>query len=328
MKKDEFPHHVVVIAEDVVLEDNIDSFNRKLEASSRKTLTELEREIRMLGFDFIHYHKPIELARNIDNHKMDLIFPAWNGENSNSRVSIIPAICESANIRYIGADASTRSICNDKELSKSIARKLGFKVAKGIRIYTKDNLKLIENLDLPVIVKPCNEGSSIGINKESVCKTYDAIRFRIELLWSKGFLHVYAEEFVIGREISICLMGNIDGPKFENSVEIKISNAPNYLRTNPYDAKIKKGLFGKRRVHLLPSGFLDDDMKRAKAAFSYFGKINLFRIDGRLDEDNKFVFIEFATQPTFGKKSEIYAALSPHFSGYSDFIHSLLKLEI
>lgn len=319
---------IVIISEEAELGNKLDIFSGSMEATSKVSLQHLRSTIEDLGYGCIHYPHPADLARNIDSHKDDLVFSVWNGEASNSRVSIIPAVCETADISYIGADASTRAICNDKELSKSIARKLGFSVSPGLRLLSEQDFRIIESLALPVIVKPCTEGSSIGIDEDSVCWNNHDVKERTRLLWNKGFAHVYAEEFIAGREICICLMGNSDGPLYAKSVEIKLAKNPEYLIENPYSAEIKKGRFGRRQLDVLDDDLLPEEISYAKNAFNYFDKINLFRVDGRLSERGEFIFIEFATQPTFGIGSETQAALSPFFSSYSNYIQTLLNLEI
>lgn len=328
MELEQFPHRIIIISEGNELGREFDIFSGSLEATSRQFLNELIEEIESIGYACSSYSHPVELTRNIDKHKKDLILSAWNGEHSPSRVSIIPAICESSSIRYVGADAASRIICNDKELSKSIARKLGFKVAKGLRLIRKEDFRLLDNLRLPVIVKPCNEGSSIGISRHSVCRSYSDIKRRTKLLWEKGFSHVYAEEFVIGREVCICIMGNAMGPSYAKCIEVTIDGNSEYLRENPYDAEIKKGRVGNRKLDILPDELLSSELKMAKRAFKYFAKVNLFRVDGRLNDKGEFIFIEFATQPTFGRASEVYIALSPFFPTYRDFIRALLRSEI
>lgn len=328
MKTKQFPHRIVVISEDKERTDDFDVFSGSLEASSRNFLKALSKEIKTLGYEYVHYTHPIDLARNIDQHKMDLVLAIWNGENSPSRVSIIPSICETGGIQYIGANAASRAICNDKELSKSIASKLGFKVAKGLRLVSDRDLRFIESISLPIIVKPCLEGSSIGITRDSVCTNYKEAEERIKLLWEKGFEHVYAEEFIIGREICLCLMGSSKGPRHANAVEITIAGDPEYLRQFPYDAEIKKGRIGERKLDILEDGLLSAEISLAKTAFKHFGKMNLFRVDGRLNDQGEFIFIEFATQPTFGKASETYVALAEYYPNYGLFIKALLEMEI
>lgn len=327
MKKNHSNARIVIVSEEVELNNELDIFSGELEATTKKTLQNLLNVLENLGFECIHYPHPVYLARNIDSHRNDLVLSAWNGEASLSRVSIIPAICESANISYIGADAATRAICNDKELSKSIARKLGFKVSCGLRLLTNKDLDTIEVLKLPVIVKPCNEGSSIGIDENSVCHNYQDIIERTRLLWDKGFAHVYAEEFIYGREMCICLMGN-NQILYAKSIEVTLSRDPYYLLNNPYSAEMKKGFLGEREINVLDDDLLIDELSYAKTAFNYFGKINLFRVDGRLNDQGEFIFIEFATQPTLGLGSETWGALSTFFPDFSSFIKALINLEI
>ncbi len=322
-----FPR-VVLISELEEFTQDLDIFSGRLEAMSKKAAEALMEAILSSGYDLIHYSNPKEFLDQITFHQTDLVLIAWNGETSTSRVGLLPSICEAAGIAYLGADAATRIVCNDKELSKVFARRIGFHTSNGLRLVDNKDLELIESLKYPVIVKPCQEGSSIGISSDSVCEDIVQARNQIRLLWKQGFKHVYIEEFVEGKEICICVMGGRDGPAYTNVIEVSLKDDPTYLFKKPYDARIKKGLDGTRKLALMNKDEFTTELDLARSAFLYFEKLNLMRIDGRLDKNGKFHFIEFATLPTFGLSSETYFAMSEYFPVYNDFISTLLSLEL
>ena len=75
------------------------------------------------------------------------------------------------NIPYTSSGVRECAICMDKELTKLVMRSLGVRVVfgKGIsKTSTDDKLERIEKAyKFPLIVKPCSQGSSIGISKVS-----------------------------------------------------------------------------------------------------------------------------------------------------------------
>lgn len=317
---------LVLVTEEAEFADDASVFQTDLEAMSATRKRELVAVIETLGYEVIHYASPNQFLARIETHQNDLVLAPWSGAGSINRLSLMPAICEAANIRYIGADATTRAVCNDKDLSKLIARKAGFHTAPGVRVIPGDDLELAMSLRFPLIVKPCAEGTSIGIDRKSVCYQRSDVEAMVKRLQQEGFKHLLVEEFVVGREVCLCLMGDIDHPRFFGTVEITLSDNPTYLRTNPYDPRIKKGFWGERHLERLGADDFLRDMENAARAYRFLSRVQLFRIDGRVDDQGKFVFIEFATFPTFGLTSELTVGLSHHFKDYRDFISNLLEL--
>lgn len=323
-----FSGRIVLISEEIPFRTDVSAFDETLEGTSVEASTRIKNALTSCGYEFEHYRNPKDFMAAITRHSNDLVIISWSGSASASRVSIVPAICEGAGIRYVGADASTRAICNDKELSKIIARKLGFKTARGLRFLPEDGLQPIEQLSFPVIAKPCMEGSSIGISKDSVCVNRSQVEKRVRELWAHGFEHVYVEEFIVGKEVCICVMGANGQSKYSNAVEVYLEEDPLYFLNNPYDARIKKGLDGTRKLKLLEKNDIESDLRRAERAFSYLEKVNLLRVDGRLDESGCFTFIEFATMPTFGETSEVFFSMKPHLISFENFIAEFIALEL
>lgn len=317
---------IVLVAEAIPKPNSVDLLANDLEQMGEKTRDKLTATIKELGREVVVYSTPQEFQKQLAKHENDLVLAPWSGKGSQNRLALMPAICEAAGIDYIGSDASTRSICNDKEISKLIARNLGFSAPRSVRLLPGDGFDLIDQLDRPVIVKPCSEGTSIGIGPNSVCQDIREVQEQVALLHQNGFEHVLVEEFIKGKEVCICLMGNVKEPLYAGAIELSLAEDPEYLQTNPYDARIKKGFYGTRTLTAISDDILAADIDRAKKAFNYFSRIQLFRVDGRLDAAGKFWFIEFATLPTFWPLSELTIGLSSHFDDYRDFISEVLRL--
>ena len=86
----------------------------------------------------------------------------YGGEISRNRLALVPAICESMNVKFLGADVYNRIICQDKNLCKTFAKRFNILSPNSILIYDENDISLIKSLKLPLVVKPNYEGSSIG----------------------------------------------------------------------------------------------------------------------------------------------------------------------
>ncbi len=315
---------VVLISEKVDKLGHINPYDKSLERISFDTTKLLEDTILGLGIKVSVYDNPQKFQQNINKHLGDLVLAPWNGSESPNRLAIVPAICEAAGVAYVGADANTRIICNDKELAKVIARRAGFICPVAVRLLSGDSFKLVDGMKYPLIVKPCLEGTSIGISEDSVCRTSAEVKSQSKKLWERGFNDILVEEFIVGREVSICILGNKRQIEYTGVVEIYLEDMPDYLLTRPYDAKIKKGQFGIRKVRSMPSVSFASDIGRASKVFRMLTKIQMLRLDGRLTNDGKFVLIEFATFPTIGLASEFSCCIAELAGSYQNFIAKLL----
>ena len=102
---------------------------------------------------------------------IDIVFPATHGTHGED--GELMAICEMADVAYVGCDVASSNIAMDKVLAKQIADSSGINVAKYIHFSKHDftakpgdYIKQINaTLTYPLFVKPAHLGSSIGITR-------------------------------------------------------------------------------------------------------------------------------------------------------------------
>jgi len=106
------------------------------------------------------------------------------------------------NIPYTSCDAATSALTFNKRYTVAVAAFAGIPVARSLHIFKHSMISsvlILDQLSLPVFVKPNNGGSSIGMSK--VNRPED-----LEVALEKAFLEdeqVLVEEFISGREFTI-----------------------------------------------------------------------------------------------------------------------------
>jgi len=125
------------------------------------------------------------------------------GEGENGKLQ---ATFDLLGIRYTGPDSLCCAVAMDKGLTKHIFLQAGVDTPNGVCIHKNKNKKALEDLglQLPVVVKPCSGGSSIGVYIAHTQEEYEnALKnsFRYED-------EVVIEEYIKGREFAC---GIIDG---------------------------------------------------------------------------------------------------------------------
>lgn len=133
----------------------------------------------------------------------DVVFLALHGaDGENGKVQ---AAFDLFGIRYTGTGYLSSALAMDKGLSKDLLEAAGVPAPKGkMLVRGMDQEKELEGIALPVVVKPCCGGSSVGVSivrepKELEDALEEAFRYE---------KNVIVEEYVEGREFSV---GVIDG---------------------------------------------------------------------------------------------------------------------
>lgn len=140
----------------------------------------------------------------------DIIFNALHGTfGEDGRAQ---ALMEYFGVRYTGSGITASALAMDKLRSREIFKLAGFCVPKTLKIKRRENYQARLNLfinkvtKLPVVVKPCSSGSSVGVQIiASKKKLSQAIEETFEL-----DKKVLIEEFIKGREVACGVLDNFN----------------------------------------------------------------------------------------------------------------------
>jgi D-alanine-D-alanine ligase len=141
---------------------------------------------------------------------VDVFFPIIHGTFGED--GSLQGLLRLLNVPYVGADVLGSAVGMDKDVMKRLLKEAGlpiprFRVVHARDLSSLDLPSLLAELGgLPVFVKPCNLGSSVGITKvkrdEDLFPALDeALRFDRKAL---------VEEAIAGREIECAVLGNGD----------------------------------------------------------------------------------------------------------------------
>lgn len=130
---------------------------------------------------------------------------AFGGTNSNEVV--VPTMLEALDIPFTGATAHNMTITLDKAQTKLIA--LANEVPTlAYQVFRDGTESLNQNMAFPLIVKPIREEASIGIRQDSVVMDLESLRRKMEEVFRLYRQPTIVESFVVGREISVGVIGN------------------------------------------------------------------------------------------------------------------------
>jgi len=260
--------------------------------------------------------------------EIDVVFPVIHGPLCED--GTVQGLLELADVAYVGSGVLASAVSMDKDVAKRLAAFAGIPVAP-YRVLTRKAFardrasslaQAIEGLSLPVFVKPCNMGSSVGIHK---VKTWDALGAALDDAFRYD-LKVLVEQGIDAREIEVAVL---DGePLFASLASELNPNAHHEFYS--YEAKYLDP--DGARVDL-PARLDAAQMERVRAlAVQVFAALecsDLARVDFFLDrQTGAFCFNEINTLPGFTSISMYPKMMEASGVPYGELLTRLINLAL
>ncbi len=122
----------------------------------------------------------------------------------------VPAALELSNIPYTGAGMEGMVIGNDRNLTKRLLMAYDIPTP-AFQYIRRAGTAVQEELGLPLIVKLCGSGGSVGIDNHAVKETIKDAQKKVDKMISVYKQPVIVEQFIDGPEITVCVFD--DGTK-------------------------------------------------------------------------------------------------------------------
>lgn len=215
----------------------------------------------------------------------DAVFNALHGRFGED--GAIQGVLDWLGIPYTHSGVRASALAMDKAAAKAVFAAAGLPVARG-RMVDIAELEQHDPLPLPYVVKPANEGSSVGVE---IMRDGNNRRAAMAAGWRFG-PQAMVEEFIPGRELTVGVMG-------DRALAVTEILAGNLF----YDYESKYAEGGSR--HVVPASVHPDitaqALGMAVAAHRALGCRGASRADFRYDdtegEPGRLVLLEVNTQP-------------------------------
>ena len=271
--------------------------------------------IKNLDYKVLNFDPAKEDFKKIKSYNVDIIFNALHGRDGED--GIAQSYFEYFKIPYTHSGILSSMNSMDKIISKR-----AFKINK-IRTpeYIELNMinyhnvlkkKILDSrLSYPLVLKPTNEGSSIGVN---ICKNFIELKKNVNKLIKK-YKTLIIENFIGGQEIQVAVINE----KSLGAIELKPKR-----KFYDYKAKYSKSA---NTEHLMPANLSKKKYKEvlvlAKKAHKALKCRGVTRSDFKFT-DNKFYLLEINTQPGMTSLS-----LVPEIANYTGLsFKNLIKVII
>jgi len=245
-----------------------------------------------LGHDVTAIDMGHDIAARLAAAGPDIVFNALHGTpGEDGRVQ---GLLDLMGLKYTHSGLRTSAIAIDKVLTKAILVPLGIRMPGG-RVVASDTLYAADPLPRPYVLKPVNEGSSVGVAIVTDTSNYgNPIAVMAAGPWQR-FAELLAEPFIAGRELTVAVLDAADGPWALAVTELKPAQG-----FYDYDAKYTDGLTEHVCPADLPSGITAAALDIAVRAHAALGCRGTSRSDFRWDPaqgEAGLYLLEVNTQP-------------------------------
>jgi D-alanine-D-alanine ligase len=217
--------------------------------------------------------------------KPDAVFNALHGRFGED--GVIQGVLDWLDIPYTHSGVRASALAMDKSASRAVFAASGLPIASG-RVIDIGELENGDPLPRPYVVKPLNEGSSVGVE---ILRRGENRRAEIAREWCFG-RQALVEEFIPGRELTVGVMG---------TRALTVTDIASAHEFYDYESKYASG--GSRHIipAVLPAQIHVQAMELALAAHNALGCRGATRTDFRYDDTDgqpgRLVLLEVNTQP-------------------------------
>ncbi len=250
--------------------------------------------LRQAGFQVTPIEVTQDLAAAIaalQAAKPDAVFNALHGRFGED--GCIQGVLDWLGLPYTHSGLRASALAMDKAAAKAAFAAAGLPVAPS-RIVSPEELEVEDPMPRPYVVKPVNEGSSVGVE---IFRAGDNRRAEVARNW-KFDRRIMVEAYIPGRELTVAVMG--DRP-------LEVTEIATGHVFYDYEAKYAEG----GSAHTLPApvhpAIREQAMQVALRAHQALGCRGVSRADLRYDdtggEPGKLYLLEVNTQPGMTRTS-------------------------
>jgi D-alanine-D-alanine ligase len=262
----------------------------------------------------------IDMDRNLGlvlhGVRPDIVFNALHGTPGED--GTVQGLMDLMGLRYTHSGLETSVIAIDKELTKKVLVPHGIRMPPG-RIVASESLYREDPLPRPYVVKPVNEGSSVGVAIVAEGGNYGCpIAPGTPGPWAE-FEQLLAEPFIAGRELTVAVLAD------EALAVTELKPKSGFYN---YDAKYTDGLTEHVCPAELPGEVYDEALRMAREAHRLLGCRGCSRADFRWDEGkgaDGLYLLEINTQPGMTPLSLVPEQARFRGMGYAELVRRIVE---
>ncbi len=200
-----------------------DCIDTNAEFDKPETLEFIVKAIEAGGHKVERIGNAKELLKKVNDLDVDMVFNVCEGYCGRNRESEVPVILEMHGIPFMGSDALTMGLTLDKLMAKKQFVAEGLPTPRYFGARDSKNLKDLNDIGYPLMVKPCYEGTSKGITEKSRVNNFEELKTQVDLINNQYHQPAVVEEFIRGSEFTVAVVGN-ENPQALNIAQVRIGD--------------------------------------------------------------------------------------------------------
>jgi len=256
-----------------------------------------------------------DVAARLTELKPDVVFNALHGTPGED--GTVQGMMDLMGLKYTHSGLETSVIAIDKELTKMVLVPHGIRMPAG-KVVESETIYSADPMERPYVLKPINEGSSVGVAIVTPDGNYgDPIGRDVPGPWHE-FDQLLAEPFIKGRELTVAVLGD---------EALAVTELKPKAGFYDYAAKYTDGL----TVHECPANVPDDIarsmMDMAAKAHRLLGCKGASRADFRWDDERGeagLYLLEVNTQPGMTPLSLVPEQAKSRGISYGELVERLI----
>ncbi len=274
------------------------------------------------GYDAVPIDAIRDVAERLDEEQIEVAFLALHGRYGED--GTVQGLLEIMGIPYTGSGVLASALGMNKVAAKKVVMSSGLQSPAYCEIGRDEPAaaaaaRVAAELGLPVMLKPLEEGSSLGVAK---CSDQVTLSSSIKAA-SADYGPVFAERFVPGREITVGVLQRPVGLETLPILELVPKND-----FYDYEAKYTEGLTEFVLPAPLPPAVYAAAERLAVSSFQAIGCRGYARVDLMVDDKGEPWFIEVNTLPGMTDTSDLPAQAKAAGISYEDLVETILLTAI
>lgn len=267
--------------------------------------------MQLLGIDAVEIDVDANVSERLRRGGFDRAFIILHGRGGED--GEIQGVLESLQIPYTGSGITGAVLSMNKRISKQIWQSQGLSTPQYISLNREsDTQQIVDSLGLPIVIKPVNEGSSLGMSKVT---SAEQLQQAIQLAFDYDY-DVIAEQWIHGAEYTISILNG------EALPVIRLTTPREFY---DFEAKYQAD----STEYLCPCGLTKIEETRcqqlALKAFTALGMSSWGRIDVMADQQGDFYLLEANSIPGMTDHSLVPMAARQAGISFKDLVGQILQ---
>lgn len=276
------------------------------------------RALASLGYDVVRIDALQDVGARLIEAEVDVAFLALHGRYGED--GTIQGLLDIMGIPYTGSGVLASALGMHKIAAKKVVAQSGVPTPSFYEFGQHEDARdataaIVERLGMPVMVKPVQEGSSLGVAK---CADLDTLEECLES-GRRQFGQMFVEQFIAGREITVGVLERSGVLQVLPTLELVPKN-----EFYDYEAKYTHGM----TEFILPARLSPETAAEVDqlsvAAFQAIGCRGYGRVDFMVAADETPYFTEINTLPGMTDLSDLPAQAREAGIGYAELVELIL----